>query len=149
MIQESVRYLELIARHGADIIYIHPDSCTHPAFALDKIKGLGASPGIAVNPDISYESVKELLPLVEYLLVMTVNPGTAGQPYLDYVEPKVWKFAEIKDKFRYKLIIDGGVDWVILKRLKEIAVDGFVLGKQVLFGKEEAYKTIVEKIREL
>lgn len=71
-----------------DIIYIHPDSETIPTETLTLIRKLGKHPGIVLNPGVSLETVQELFPLVDYVLVMTVDPGFAGRDYLPYVETK-------------------------------------------------------------
>ena len=62
-----------------DIIYIHPDSETIPTETLTLIRKLGKHPGIVLNPGVSLETVQELFPLVDYVLVMTVDPGFAGR----------------------------------------------------------------------
>ena len=147
MVTDPSRYVELFAGKGADIIYIHPEADTHPARTLSRIRSLGKQPGIAFNPGTSIETVSELFPLIDYIIPMTVNPGFAGQAYLDYVEPKVLRLAEIKKKYNFKIIIDGGVDKTILNRLHKAGVEGFVLGIQTLFNQSEDYKTLVKRIR--
>lgn len=82
MITDPGRYVQLFAQHGADIIYIHPEADVHPAGTIAKIRGYGKKPGIAINPGTSIATVDELLPLVDYVSVMAVNPGIAGQPTL-------------------------------------------------------------------
>ena len=147
MITDPGRYVELFANKGADIIYIHPEADLHPARTLSKIRSFGKHPGIAFNPGTSIESVKELFPLVDYIIPMAVNPGFAGQAYLDYVEPKILKLAEIKKQYNFKIVIDGGVDKNILDRLYRAGVEGYVLGIQTLFNQNQNYKTLVECIR--
>ncbi|MBS6999457.1 MAG: ribulose-phosphate 3-epimerase, partial [Lachnospiraceae bacterium] len=87
MMYNPGRYIERYAEFGADIIYIHPDSETIPTETLCRIRKLGKAPGIVINPGISLDSIQELLSLVDYVLVMTVNPGFAGRDYLHFVEP--------------------------------------------------------------
>ena len=89
MMYNPGRYIERYAEFGADIIYIHPDSETIPTETLCRIRKLGKAPGIVINPGISLDSIQELLSLVDYVLVMTVNPGFAGRDYLHFVEPKI------------------------------------------------------------
>lgn len=83
------RYVRRYAACGVDIIYIHPDSEAVPTETLALIRDLGNHPGIVINPGVSLESVRELFPLVDYVLVMTVNPGFAGRDYLPWVEAKI------------------------------------------------------------
>lgn len=147
MMMRPGRYIRRYADYGVNIIYIHTDSEVIPTETLLMIRELGIHPGIVINPGVSLESVSELFPLVDYVLVMTVNPGFAGRDYLPWVEPKIEKLAEIRKKYQFHIVIDGGVTWEIMERLWQKGIEGFVLGKQILFGQPEDYKTIIDKVR--
>lgn len=151
MIQEPRRYIQRYAQCGVDIIYIHPDSESIPTETIALIRDLGKQPGIVINPGISLESVSELLPLVDYVLVMTVNPGFAGRDYLPWVEPKIERLLALraKNNYSFNIIIDGGITWEILERLWNKGVEGFILGKQTLFGQTEDYASIVKRMRKI
>ena len=149
IITEPSRFVEFFAQKGADIIYIHPEADTHPARTLSKIRSLGVKSGIAINPGTSIETVKELFPLVDYVMPMTVNPGFHGQVYMDYVEPKILRLAEMKDQYGYKIVIDGGVTVEIMERLYKAGVEGYVIGNFVIFKQEQDYKTIVDRLRKM
>ena len=101
MMYNPGRYIERYAEFGADIIYIHPDSETIPTETLCRIRKLGKAPGIVINPGISLDSIQELLSLVDYVLVMTVNRGFAGRDYLHFVEPNIEQLLKLRQ--RYKL----------------------------------------------
>jgi ribulose-phosphate 3-epimerase len=148
MIEDPGRYIDLFANLGADIIYIHPEAERHPARTLEKIKAAGKAAGTAVNPGTSAETIQELLPITDYLLVMTVNPGFAGQRYLDFVDSKIKRLAEFKKHFCFKLMADGAISPEKIDRLSKLGVDGFVLGTSSLFGKNEDYKTIIERLKD-
>ncbi len=75
MIQEPSKYVEKFANLGADIIYIHPEADQQAGRTLDMIRQKGKKAGIAINPGTSIEMIQELLPLVDYVMVMTVNPA--------------------------------------------------------------------------
>lgn len=77
MISNPSDYIDFFANKGVDIIYFHPESDLHPARTILKIKERGLQAGIAINPGTSAESIQELLPLVDVVLIMTVNPGFA------------------------------------------------------------------------
>lgn len=70
-----------------------------------------------INPGISLDSIQELLSLVDYVLVMTVNPGFAGRDYLHFVEPKIEQLLKLRQRYKFDIVIDGGVTWEILERL--------------------------------
>lgn len=148
MMRDPRRYVRRYAECGVDIIYIHPDSEAVPTETLALIRDLGKKPGIVLNPGISLESVRELLPLVDYVLVMTVNPGFAGRDYLPYVENKIERLVALRPQYGFHIVIDGGVTWDILRRLWRKGVEGFVLGRQILFDQPEDYATIIRRVRE-
>lgn len=148
MVEKPRRYLKFFSDLGADLIYFCPDAEQQPARTIDDIHALGKKAGIAVNTGTSFETVKELLPNVDYVLVMTVHPGFAGQPFQEFVLPKLEKFAAMKHKFHYVLGIDGAVSRERIKSLHKKGVDNFILGTSTLFGKKESYQEIIKNIRE-
>lgn len=140
-------YVEMFADMGADIIYIHPEADVHAARTLDKIRAKNKKAGIAINPGTSLEMVQELLPLIDYLMIMTVNPGFAGQTYLDYVNPKIEKAVELGKKHNFEVMVDGAISEEKIYSLSKMGVTGFILGTSTLFGKENSYKEILENVR--
>lgn len=132
-----------------DTVYIHPEAEYHPSTTLQSIINAGMIPGIAINPGTSIETVMEMLRIVKKVLVMSVNPGNAGQMYLPYVGKKITKLLALKDEMDIQIFWDGacGADKIIEYAPK--GVDGFVLGTTLLFGKEEPYGETLKNIREL
>lgn len=147
MIENPRQYVKFFADLGANLIYFCPDAEQQPARTIDDIHQLGVKAGIAVNTGTSFETVKELLPNIDYVLVMTVHPGFAGQPFQDFVMPKLEKFAAEKEKYGYKLGIDGAVSREKIKSLHQKGVDNFILGTSALFGKDQSYQEIISEIR--
>lgn len=147
MIENPGNYIDLFVSLGVDIIYIHPEADKHPTRALDKIKAADRLAGIAMNPGTSVESIEELLPLIDYLMVMTVNPGFAGQKYLEFVNNKIERLVKLKEKYGFKIMVDGAISPVKIEKLSKMGVDGFVLGTSALFGKTEDYKNIIERLK--
>lgn len=147
MIENPGNYTDLFANLGVDIIYIHPEADKHPTRALGKIKAAGRSAGIAINPGTSMETIEELLPLVDYLMVMTVNPGFAGQKYLEFVNNKIERLIKLKEAYNFKIMVDGAISPEKIEELSKLGVDGFILGTSALFGKGEDYKTIIERLK--
>ena len=142
-------YVEKMAGLGAKIIYIHPESDVHAPRTLQKILDAGAKPGIAVNPGTAFATVEPLLNLAEYVLVMTVNPGFAGQKYLPFVDEKIDQLLAVKDKYNFKIMIDGACSPQVIQRLSAKGVEGFVLGTSALFGKGRGYAEIMPELRAL
>ena len=134
---------------GADIIYLHPESERYLVKTLMHIKERGIAAGLALNPDTSVATVSEILNLCDYVMVMTVNPGFAGQAFISFVREKIKKLVELKPAYGYKLMIDGHCDPETIRDLSRLGADGFVLGTSALFGKERSYSELMAELREL
>lgn len=147
MIENPGNYVELFADLGSDVIYIHPEADKHPVRAIGKIKGKNKFAGIAINPGTSMETIEELLPLVDYVMVMTVNPGFAGQRYLNFVNNKIKKLVNLKSEFEFKIMVDGAISPAKIEELSALGVDGFILGTSALFGKDEDYASIIKRLK--
>lgn len=147
MVTNPEEYIDQLCAIGVDIIYIHSEVVNHPIRLLQRIKKLGAKPGIAISPNLSISQVEELLPYVEYILVMTVSPGFAGQQYLSSIDHKIEKLVSLKSEYEYKIILDGAIGMNIIEKYRHTAVDGYVLGTSVLFGKDQSYSQIIENLR--
>ena len=150
MVENPGRYIEMFADLGCDIIYIHLESDPLPTVTLDRIRKLGKKAGLVINPGTPIEQIRPLYALIDYLMIMSVNPGFCGQSYLEYVEPKIIEIAKDQQKYSFHIVIDGGVNKEIVTRLSKYGVEGYVLGNLILFKQEETdYKKIVNEIREL
>jgi Pentose-5-phosphate-3-epimerase len=149
MIQNPGAYVKMFAEMGADIIYIHPETDMHAPRTLQMIADAGAEPAIAVNPGTALETVRSLLPIVKYILVMTVNPGFAGQKYLPIVDEKIENLLKLKPEYGYQIMIDGACSPEKIQELSAKGVDGFVLGTSALFGKNQSYSEIMQSLRAL
>lgn len=132
---------------GADIVYIHPESERYVVKTLTHIRERGKKAGIAVNPDTSVDTISEMLHCCDYVMVMTVNPGFAGQKYIEFCTEKVKRLAALKEKFGYKLMIDGSCSPERIEELSRAGADGFVLGTSALFGKGRPYREIIPELR--
>uniref|UniRef100_UPI00402AD9C1 ribulose-phosphate 3-epimerase n=1 Tax=Thomasclavelia ramosa TaxID=1547 RepID=UPI00402AD9C1 len=150
MVVNPSDYIEKFAALGVKIIYIHPETDKHACRTLQKIKDAGAKAGIALNPGTSFETVKELLYLCDYVMLMSVNPGFAGQKYLDFVTPKFRQFVDAASNYGgYQVMIDGACSPEKITMLSKVGVKGFILGTSALFGKEKSYKEIITELRKL
>lgn len=149
MVTNPSTYVEKFVKIGVKIIYVHPEADAHITRTLQMIKDAGACPGIAINPGTSFETVKETLHLVDYVMIMSVNPGFAGQKYLDFVDDKFKQFCEVKDQYGFKVMIDGACSPERIKLLSKIGVEGFILGTSALFGKDKNYQEICKELREI
>ncbi|MCI9248376.1 MAG: ribulose-phosphate 3-epimerase [Dorea sp.] len=132
-----------------DTVYIHPEAEYHPSTTLQSIINAGMIPGIAINPGTSVETVMEMLRIVKKVLVMSVNPGNAGQMYLPYVGRKITRLLSMKDDMDFELYWDGACSAGKIREFAPRGVKGFVLGTTLLFGKNRPYGETIQDIREL
>ena len=132
-----------------DTIYIHPEAEYHHSTTLQAIINAGMIPGIAINPGTSVETVLEMLRIVKKVLVMSVNPGNAGQMFLPYVGKKITKLLSLKEDMEFEIYWDGACSADRILEYAPKGVQGFVLGTTLLFGKEKPYGEILQNIREL
>ncbi|MBE5890637.1 MAG: ribulose-phosphate 3-epimerase [Lachnospiraceae bacterium] len=151
MIEHPNTHIDLFTKslHKGDTIYIHPEAEYHPSTTLQKIINAGQIPGIAINPGTSIETVMEMLRIVDKVLVMSVNPGNAGQMYLPYVGQKIERLVKLKDEMQFQLYWDGACSADKILEFAPKGVDGFVLGTTVLFGKDRPYEDILRDVRAL
>jgi len=149
MIENPGEKVDWFIDAGADILYIHPESERYVVKTLAHVKERGRAAGIAVNPDTSVSSVSELLNLCDYVMVMTVNPGFAGQKFIQFTKRKIQELARIKEEYGFKLMIDGSCSPQVIRELGALGADGFILGTSALFGKGRAYAEIIPELRSL
>lgn len=151
MIEHPNNNIEIFLRwlRRGDTVYIHPEAEYHPSTTLQKIIDADMIPGIAINPGTSIENVYEMLRIVKKVLVMSVNPGNAGQMYLPYVGEKIVRLLRIKDEMDFKAYWDGACSADKIRRFAPMGMEGFVLGTTMLFGKGRPYGEVIREIRSI
>lgn len=132
-----------------DTVYIHPEAEYHPSTTLQRIINAGMIPGIAINPGTSVETVMEMLRIVKKVMVMSVNPGNAGQMYLPYVGKKITRLLAIKEDMDFEIYWDGACSADKIREFAPKGVRGFVLGTTLLFGHGKPYGELLQNIRKL
>jgi ribulose-phosphate 3-epimerase len=113
MIEEPERYLADFVSAGADLLTVHQETCPHLHRTVQQIRELGARPGVAVNPATPVETLIDILPFVDLVLVMTVNPGFGGQKFIAECVPKIAVLSqtiEAKGLEQIEIEVDGGID---------------------------------------
>ena len=132
MIDRPIRYVQQFCDAGADYLTIHVESDTpeNTLAALEKIRALGVKPGIVVKPNTPAEAIEAYLPLVDLVLVMTVEPGFGGQKFMAHMMPKLKQLRQMLDAVNptCHLEVDGGVDLVTAEVCKENGADVLVAG---------------------
>jgi ribulose-phosphate 3-epimerase len=148
MIVEPDRHLEAFARAGADLIVVHAEACVHLHRTLQRIRDLGARPGVAFNPATPLSCLPPVLDLVELVLLMTVNPGFGGQAFIPAVLPKIREARAMIDAAGrpVELEVDGGVGPGTAWRVVEAGANVLVAGSAVF--KTEDYAGAIRAIRD-
>ena len=134
---------------GVDIIYIHPEAGGNTVETLKHIKDKNCKAGIAINPETSIEEVKHMFDICDYVMIMSVHPGFAGQKFIEDVMIKIKELGELKNNYKFKLMLDGACSPEKIKECSKLGVDGFVLGTSALFNKDDSYKNIMNNLRKL
>lgn len=133
MIEKPERYLEAFAAAGASRLTVHVETCPHLHRTLQQIQSLGVKAGVTLNPGTPAVMLKEILPLVDLVLVMTVNPGFGAQAFLPETLAKVAEIRQMIDTIGSPawLEIDGGVAEKTLPALAAAGADAFVAGNSI------------------
>ena len=148
MIEEPDRYLEAFVAAGASVLTVHQEACRHLHRTLTHIRELGAKAGVALNPATPLASVQDVLPQIDLLLVMSVNPGFGGQSYIEASTEKVRSARAMLDEVGSDALIeiDGGVDAGNAAAIASAGADVLVAGSAV-YGHPEGPAQGVRAIR--
>jgi ribulose-phosphate 3-epimerase len=130
MLEEPHRYVEAFAKAGASLISIHIEPTYDHLGTLKRIRELGAQCGIVLNPATPASSIEALLPHVDLVLVMTVQPGFGGQSFRTDTFPKMQQIADWRREknLTFRLEVDGGVDLQTAPQCRAHGADTFVAG---------------------
>jgi ribulose-phosphate 3-epimerase len=145
MIEQPDRYIEAFAEAGAASIAVHVEAVVHLHRTIHFIRSTGAKAGVALNPATPVTALEEIAGDVDYVLVMTVNPGFGGQTFIPRSESKVRAVRELLDKNgnRAPIAVDGGIDVHTAPRIVQAGADILVAGSAV-FGSADPGRAIGE-----
>lgn len=111
MIEHADQYIPEFIKAGADVVTVHQEAVYHLHRSVSLIRSLGARPGVSVNPGTPVSSLEEILPFVDLVLIMSVNPGFGGQQFIHTIPQKIQKLRQMAEKLNPGLLIevDGGI----------------------------------------
>jgi ribulose-phosphate 3-epimerase len=149
MIEDPDRWAPQYAEAGARNVTIHAEAASAPIRTLRSIRAAGARAGLAFNPPTPVDPYADLLPEIDMLLLMTIEPGFGGQEFMDYVLPKIRRARELvgPGDADIWLQVDGGVNEKTIARCAEAGADMFVAGSAVFHSDDPA--AAVQTLREL
>ena len=139
MIEEPVRYIQEFVEAGADMITVHVEACKHLHRTIQVIKNYGLKAGVVLNPATSLSAIEEILPEVDMVLLMSVNPGFGGQKYIETTTDKIRRLRQMinERKLNVDIEVDGGVTLDNVDMLIEAGANIFVAGSAVYKGSIE------------
>jgi ribulose-phosphate 3-epimerase len=144
MIEEPERLLTAFASAGASNLTVHVETCPHLNRTIDQIKELGCTAGVALNPSTPVASLEEILPYVDLVLVMTVNPGFGGQHFIESMLSKIYRVRSMLDKTgaHADLEVDGGIDRTTAPLVVKAGANVLVAGSAIFRAPEEISEAI-------
>jgi ribulose-phosphate 3-epimerase len=133
MIDEPVKYIKEFAVAGADYISVHYENNNHLDRIINYIKDFDIKAGVALNPATSLNVLKNIYDILDFILIMSVNPGFGGQKFISYTISKINELAKIRNEENYKFLIevDGGIGLDNIKNVSDAGCDLFVCGASV------------------
>ena len=149
MIENPDRYIEDFATAGADLISVQVEACIHLNRTIQMIKLLDLRAGVVLNPSTPLSAIEWILEDVDFVMIMSVNPGFGGQKFIPNSLDKIRSLRKmIQDRGLSILIeIDGGVNEKTIKNISDAGVDVFVAGSAIF--KSPDYKETISKFRKL
>ena len=148
MIANPENYVEQFCKVGCDMVSFHIEATNHADRLIQVIKDNGNKAGIVLNPQTPLESIKYLLPKLDYVLIMTVNPGFGGQKFIPEMLEKIEELAKIREEKNYNFLIevDGGINVETSRACRDKGADLLVCGS-FLFGASDKEKTLGELLK--
>ncbi|MCJ7656098.1 MAG: ribulose-phosphate 3-epimerase [Dehalococcoidia bacterium] len=146
MIEQPEAHISQFAEAGADIITVHVEAATHLHRLVEAIKEMGVRAGVSLNPATPISSLDEVLPLLDLVLVMTVNPGFGGQAFIGSMMGKIARLRKVLDDRQAKaeLEVDGGITATIAPKVAEAGAEVLVAGAAIFGSKQGAGKALRE-----
>ncbi len=137
MIEHPERYLADFSEAGADMITVHQEACIHLNRTIQEIKNMGLKAGVSLNPATPLNVLDEILPEVDMVLLMSVNPGFGGQRFIDSVADKIQRLRKMTDQQGLNTIIevDGGINTETAAMATKAGADVLVAGNAVFKAK--------------
>ena len=144
MVTEPGRYIDAVADAGADGITVHQEACTHLDRTLQQIRERGLKAGVALNPATPISTLDCVLPMLDLVLIMSVNPGFGGQKLIPYTIEKIRALRKQTDALGLELNIgiDGGVTLDNVQEIKDAGANFFIAGSAVFKPRERMVENV-------
>jgi len=143
MIEEPHRFVAEFAKAGSDILSVHEEACPHLSRTISLIKEYGIKAGAALNPSTPLTNLWDILPELDRVIIMSVNPGFAGQTFMESVLDKIKELDEMRKRegLHLEITVDGGIKLSNIGKVSRAGADAFVAGSAV-FGEENLAEAV-------
>ncbi|MGW8323310.1 MAG: ribulose-phosphate 3-epimerase, partial [Thermodesulfobacteriota bacterium] len=150
MIENADQYVEDFIKAGSDYLVVHAEACAHLQRTLTHIRELGCKAGVSLNPATPLSSLDHILPDVDLVLLMSVNPGFGGQSFIPQVLDKVRDVRAMLDRLDRQVLleVDGGIKIDNIGKVARAGADAFVAGSAI-FGSDDYAQTIARMRAEM
>jgi len=150
MISEPEKYVDEFVKAGADWVSVHYEASKHLNRLVQQVRSAGAKAGVVLNPATPVNVLEEILPYIDFVLLMSVNPGFGGQKFIETSVEKAKKLSEMIKKMGLDVMIemDGGIGPANIKTLSDAGVNVFVAGNAV-FGASDPAAVIAEMKKQI
>jgi ribulose-phosphate 3-epimerase len=148
MIDEPDRYVKAFMQSGADTLTVHSEACYHLHRTVQSIKEQGVKAGVSINPATPLSDIEFILPFVDMILIMSVNPGFGGQEFIPEVVPKIRRLKEmiLEGGYNVSIEVDGGVSPDNSVEVVSAGADILVMGN-AFYGSDD-YHAVIRSVRE-
>jgi ribulose-phosphate 3-epimerase len=143
MIEDAGKYISAFADAGANWISVHQEACVHLDRVIEQIRSHGALAGVVINPATPVETLTDVLEIVDYVLVMSVNPGFGGQKFIPRALRKIRHLAELRQQhqLRFRIEVDGGIALDTIGAVVQAGAEILVAGNAI-FGRGDARQNV-------
>ncbi|MDN6160987.1 MAG: ribulose-phosphate 3-epimerase, partial [Staphylococcus equorum] len=147
MIEEPEKYVELFADYGADMISVHVEATPHIHRVIEQIKNKHVKAGVVINPGTPVDAILPVIKMVDFVLVMTVNPGFGGQSFISDTVDKLDQLSKIKDELNldFEIEVDGGINNETVETVINHGATMLVAGSY--FFKHDDYKVVTKTLK--
>ncbi len=150
MVTNPEAWVDGFADAGADCITVHAESTAHLDRLLHRIRERGCHVGVSINPATPVSAIEEVLPLIDLVLVMSVNPGFGGQKFIPSSLKKIQRLVDLRRGHDFMIQVDGGIHSETATAVREAGADCFVAGSAIFEAKNrtKAFKTLTKAIEQ-
>jgi ribulose-phosphate 3-epimerase len=151
MVERPEQFIDMFAEAGADMISVHAEAAKHLHKCLTAIKNKGLKAGVCLNPSTPLVALDYIMDVIDYVNVMTVNPGFAGQPFIPSMYQKIHKLSKLIEASGYDILIqvDGNIGPNTIPHVVRNGAELLVCGTSSLFNKDIDFEDAVQNVREL